>query len=111
MVDDEDWVYPNSTMYQPYMVQFMTWFHAWDYSKNQRFTKEDLLEIRPSDLKRWMADKAYGDPEYNVDSGDHQSKFVDAGRSKGAVSFFGTSMLSNCIKTPSLHLSYMWVDQ
>ncbi len=31
-------MHPKSTTYQPYMVEFMTWFHAWDYSKNQRFS-------------------------------------------------------------------------
>ena len=43
----------------------MTWFH-----RGVEYEKEQLLEIRPKDVKAWMANKTYGDPDCKVDQGD-----------------------------------------
>ena len=49
----------------------MTWFHRGvEYEKEHQFTRSELLEIRPKDVKAWMANKTYGDPDYKVDRRD-----------------------------------------
>jgi hypothetical protein len=62
--DDEGWQYSVWHIYQPVMVEFMNFFHGGeDYPEGKVFTKENLLEIRPNDIKRFLTMKAYNDPD------------------------------------------------
>ena len=71
MNNDDGWEYPINESYQPYMVDLMGFFHgSIEYPVDQRFSREELLELTPLDIKRWLANKAFGDPEYNVQKGD-----------------------------------------
>ena len=71
-VEDEDdgWVYPVGHTYQPYMVEFMCFFHGGvEYAADTVFERERLLEIRPNDVKRYLTMKAYKDPYPNIVGG------------------------------------------
>ena len=71
-VEDEDdgWVYPVGHTYQPYMVEFMCFFHGGvEYAADTVFERERLLEIRPNDIKRYLTMKAYKDPYPNIVGG------------------------------------------
>ena len=90
MIDD-GWEYPTSEAYQPYMVELMEFFHGGvDYASNQTFTREELLELGPLDIKRWLANKAFGDPDYNVNQGDRPiyARSSTLAFAKKAISFF-----------------------
>ena len=68
--DGDGWFYPVGHTYQPTMVEFMSFLHgAYEYPRDQVFTREQLLEIRPVDVKRYLCMKAYGDPDPNIASG------------------------------------------
>ena len=71
MADNDDgWVYPRGHTYQPVMAEFMSLLHgAEEYDNGTVFTREQLLEIRPTDVKRFLCMKAYGDPDPNIEGG------------------------------------------
>ena len=70
MADEEGWVYPVGHIYQPVMVEFMSFLHgAVEYDDDQVFTREQLLEIKPIDVKRYLCMKAYEDPDPNIHNG------------------------------------------
>jgi hypothetical protein len=52
--DDADhWVYPVKKCNQPYIVDLMSFFHAAaEYEKDHSSTREELMELRPNDIKR-----------------------------------------------------------
>ena len=55
MEDNGDgWSYPHKPQYQSTMVEFMTFFHGVEYARDATFTREDLLEITPLDIKRFF---------------------------------------------------------
>ena len=73
------------------MVEFMSFLHgAEEYEDNKVFTREELLEIKPMDVKRFLCMKAYDDPDPNIGGGARPTN----GRSdslyhaKKALSFF-----------------------
>ena len=90
MIDD-GWEYPTNDAYQATMVDLMNFFHGGiDYPANATFTREELLELGPVDIKRWLANKAYGDPDYNIRRGD-RPRFARSSSleyAKKAISFF-----------------------
>ena len=60
--DEDGWSYSNKPLYQSTMVAFMSFFHGVQYeNRDTTFTRAELLEISPKDIKRWFADKAYGE--------------------------------------------------
>lgn len=90
MIDD-GWQYPRNTSYQPVMVDLMSFFHGGvEYAANSTFTREELLELGPLDIKRWLSNKAFGDPDYNVHQGDRPlfARSSSLEYCKKAVSFF-----------------------
>lgn len=90
MIDD-GWEYPTNATYQPYMVDLMNFFHGgMDYPSNQKFTREELLELGPLDIKRWLLNKAYGDPDVilNDDSDPPQIRSSTLEFAKKSISFF-----------------------
>jgi hypothetical protein len=91
--DDDGWSYPIGNVYQPVMVEFMSFFHgAEEYEEDATFTKQQLLEIRPNDVRRFLCMKAYNDPDPDT-SGPNGARPIH-GRSdslyynKKALSFF-----------------------
>ena len=69
--NDDGWMYPVGHIYQPVMVDFMSFFHGGEeYEPDTIFTREQLLEIKPTDIKRFLCMKAYdGDPDPLIDHG------------------------------------------
>jgi hypothetical protein len=68
--NDDGWEYPVGHIYQPVMVEFMSFLHgAEEYEPNTVFTREQLLEITPVDIKRFLCMKAYNDPDPRIDNG------------------------------------------
>jgi hypothetical protein len=60
MADSDGWVYLAGHIYQLVMVEFMSFFHgAVEYPDVAVFTREQLLEITPIDVKRYPCMKAY----------------------------------------------------
>ena len=61
---DRGWVYPtDNKKKQSTMVDFMSYFHGKQdepYEKDATFTREELLEITPSDILEWMNLKEIG---------------------------------------------------
>jgi hypothetical protein len=63
------WQYIRGHIYQTVMIQFMSFLHgAVEYEEDAVFTREQQLEIRPIDVKRFLCMKAYGDPDPNNDA-------------------------------------------
>jgi hypothetical protein len=68
--EDDGWVYPVGHIYQPIMVEFMCFLHGGEeYEPDAVFTRQQLLEIKPLDIKRFLCMKAYDDPDPNIDNG------------------------------------------
>ena len=64
-LDDDDWEYPYHHRYQQYMCEMMSFLHGRSgdpYPRDKTYTKEELLEIQPSDVKKYLMLKAYHDP-------------------------------------------------
>jgi len=69
----------------------MEFFHGGiEYPSDQQFTREQLLELGPLDIKRWLANKAYRDPDYNLRRGDRPvyARSSTLEFAKKAISFF-----------------------
>ena len=90
--DEEEWVFPSSQTYKPYIVNLMSWFHAMEYDVAATFTRAELLELSPTIIKRWMLDLTYGDPLFDADSVDVPDtvnlRASSLAMMKKAVSFF-----------------------
>jgi hypothetical protein len=68
--NDDGWQYLVGHIYQPVIVEFMSFFHgAEEYAEDKVFTREQLLEIKPIDIKRYICMKAFNDPDPNIDNG------------------------------------------
>ena len=92
-MSEEAWSYPlgsrTSYNYQPYMVSLMSFFHGCvDYPRDKTFTKEELLELTPLDIKRWMSDIVFGDPDPGPDDRPTHGRSASLEQAKKAVSFF-----------------------
>ena len=75
--------------YQPHMVALMSFFHGCvDYPHDKTFTKEELLELTPLDIKRWMCDIVFGDPDPGPDDRPTHGRSSSLEQAKKAVSFF-----------------------
>ena len=70
MANEDGWIYPRGHTYQPVMVEFMSFLHgAVEYEADVEFTREQVLEIRPIDVKRFLCMKAYNDPDPDIGNG------------------------------------------
>lgn len=67
LVDDEEWEYPVNNVYQHYIVECMHLKHIkmgkvtaeTEYPKTMQFSKDELLTLTPSDIKRYLYFKAF----------------------------------------------------
>lgn len=70
IMSEDGWTYPVGHVYQPVMAEFMSFFHgAEEYDNDTVFTRDQLLEIRPVDVKRYLCMKAYDDPDPDINNG------------------------------------------
>ena len=69
MADEDHWTHPFKKEYHPILVRFMSFLHGRPDDpyplKTKRFTREELLEIRPNDIVRWFCLLVYDDPDPN----------------------------------------------
>jgi hypothetical protein len=90
-LDDEDWEFPESRKYQPYLIHCMSYLHDRlhnPYPKDTIFTKEELLAIQPHHIRKWMNLRAYGEATPNANAhitGCHSNSLLKA---KQAISFY-----------------------
>ena len=65
MANEDGWVYPRGHTYQPVMVEFMSFLHgAVEYEADAVFTRDQVLEIRPIDVKN-----NYNNPDPDIANG------------------------------------------
>lgn len=92
MADNGDgWTYPRKPVYQPYIVDFFSFYTGGEeFDSKYVFSREQILQIQPNDVRRWMANAAYNDPDYNVDSGDRPvyCRASNLEQMKKALSYF-----------------------
>jgi hypothetical protein len=67
---DNGWHMPYKRCYHPKLARFMDFLHGRDpgtyHIHDCTFTREQLLEITPTDIKRFFGLLAFDDPDYNV---------------------------------------------
>ena len=84
-------VLPRTPCYQPYVVDFMRFFHGTvEYDSDKTFIRAEILDIEPMDVKRWLANKAYHDPNYDVNRGERplHYRYESISMAKKALSHF-----------------------
>jgi hypothetical protein len=55
-------------MYQSYLVSYMSYRDQMTYNTDHVLTAVELTAITPTDIKRWMKYRSYGDPEPGPDA-------------------------------------------
>ena len=53
------WTYPINKSYQHYIVSFMKFKYKQPFAKDHQFSKQQLLDITPKDVRRWLLYRAY----------------------------------------------------
>jgi hypothetical protein len=89
--EDENWVYPVCMRRQLYICECMSLKHDRIddiYPKTIQFSKEELLELRPSDIKAYVNWKAFGDPYPRKNDRPLNGRGKSVEKAKQAVSFF-----------------------
>lgn len=89
--DDEEWVYPVNDKYQHYLCECMSLKHGHIdniYPRTIQFAKEDLLQLTPSDIKRYLLWKAYGDPFPSQDDIPCNARSGSLRKAKQGISWF-----------------------
>ena len=84
MADDND--------YKTYLLEFMNFFHAGEdhepYTDETEFTDDQLRQIIPTDIKRWMCVKAYGVPNPGPEDNPSEGRSASLEYYKKALSYF-----------------------
>jgi len=90
-IEDDSWVYPDRPKYQHYVANLMSFLHGRiddPYPKTIQHSKQELLEIKPSDIKRWLAFRAHGDPYPKESDNPTMERSASLLKAKHAVSVF-----------------------
>jgi len=100
--EDDGWTWPNRPNLRHYICSLMSCKHGrWDNQcvRDKTFTKEELLSVRPIDVKRWLAMRAFGIPNPNMqtDAPDNE-RSASLSKTKSGVSVF----------MPNQHVA--WID-
>lgn len=90
---DENWQYPRIRRHQYLMAELMSWKHGrWNnqYHRDTVFSMEQLLELQPIDIKRWLAMRISGKPDPDFENGDtcDKRRADTLQKNKHAVSLF-----------------------
>ena len=90
--DDEEWTYPHIPKHQHLMASLMSFKDGrWDnkYHRSTVFSKEQLLQLRPIDIKRWLTMRAFGkvNPDWATDRPDKE-RSGSLAKAKHGVSLF-----------------------
>ena len=88
---DEDWTYPHHHTNQQYIAELMSFLHGRTddpYPRNKEFTRLELLEIRPSDVKKYLLFKAFEDPDPSPDARVTNARAGSLKKAKQSISWF-----------------------
>ena len=88
---DEGWEYPKHDKHQQYIVELMSFFHGHadlPYPRTKTFSKEELLELRPSDVKKYLLFKAFHDPSPGPDDEPRYARAESLKKAKSGISYF-----------------------
>ncbi|KAG3231873.1 hypothetical protein PI124_g23032 [Phytophthora idaei] len=77
-----------TSRYKPELVKFMSYKDGIVYDKDRVFTTEELLQITPDHLCRWMSQQAYGDAEPSEEMRPVHRRSSTLEFSKKAISSF-----------------------
>ena len=89
--EDEAWEYPRNHKHQLYICELMSFMHGRvddPYDRNKAFSKMELLEIRPSDVKKYLLYKAFKDPNPGPNDAPVHARAESLKKAKSGVSFF-----------------------
>ena len=89
--DNEDWTFPHSNVYLPYLLHLMSFLHgrlANPYPKETVFSKEQLLAIQPFHVRRWMNLRAFGVINPSEDAIVTGCRSASLLKAKQAISFY-----------------------
>ena len=70
-LEEGEWEYPEHHTYQCYISELMSLHEGRlddPYERNQEYTREQLLSITPTVVKRYLNWKAYRDPDPHPDA-------------------------------------------
>jgi len=100
--EDDGWTWPNRPQMRHYTCSLMSYKHGrWDNQcdRDKTFTKDELLAVRPIDVKRWLALRAFGitNPDMKTDAPDNE-RSSSLSKAKSGVSAF----------MPNQHVA--WID-
>lgn len=90
-LDEDDWVFPHSAVYKPYLLHFMSFVHNRlndIYPKETVFSKEDLLAVQPHHMRKWMNWRAYGVTNPNDNAPVTGCRSNSLLKAKQAISFY-----------------------
>ena len=111
--EDEAWEYPTNHKLQQYMSELMSFFHGRPddpYPRNKTFTKAELLELRPSDIKRFLFFKAFKDPSPGPRDRPVHARAESLRKVKSGISFFmvnkGVAWIDGVGGNPTRHPSF-----
>jgi hypothetical protein len=65
--EEDDWVYPNKPKQQHYVVSLMRYMYNRQFPADTKFTKQQLLAVRPHHMCCWLNKRAYGVPNPGPD--------------------------------------------
>jgi len=91
---------PN--FYKPVLVAMMSYLDDIAYNIDHNFSENQLGELTPADVLRWLNYKTYGDPEPDVDANPIGARSNSIKFYKKAISWFmpnkllAWNSLSNC---------------
>ncbi|KAJ8550596.1 hypothetical protein ON010_g10473 [Phytophthora cinnamomi] len=74
--------------YKAILAEFMSFHDGCNYTTNASFTREDLLNISPEDVCRWINYSAFGEPDPSDDAKPVRARSSTLEYAKKAISCF-----------------------
>ena len=84
----------QSPVYKSVLIAMMSYRDGIEYSKSYEFSPEELGEVTPEDVYKWMAMKVYGHPDPNNDDNPTHGWSSSLEYYKKALSYFMPNRLS-----------------
>jgi len=81
-------------VYKKYLVEFMSFKDDAAYDEDHEFTQNELGQITPQQLKRWMCLKVFGDPDPGAGDRPTEGRSSSLEYYKKAISYFMPNKLT-----------------
>jgi hypothetical protein len=85
---DDDWIYQSNKKYQAYIVKCMSFTLNQPFAKEHHFSKQQLLDLKPVHIRRWLNQLACHTPTPGPDERPLYYRSGSLKKAKGGVSFF-----------------------